>query len=196
MVGMFTGSETIEEALAAVGDLLQAGGEEIAVVVVGGATLNLLGIVRRSTSDVDVIAQAYRDEAGQLRLAHAEPFPESLQRAIQTVARDFSLAADWMNAAVGKQWAQGLPPSTSEEITWRTYGGLDVGLVGRRALITLKLFATVDQGPKSVHHQDLVELAPTDDELREAAAWVETQDASPIFPQLVQEAVAFVQRSR
>ena len=69
-------------------------------------------------------------------------------------------------------------------------------LVGRRALITLKLFATVDQGPKSVHHQDLVELAPTDDELREAAAWVETQDASPIFPQLVQEAVAFVQRSR
>lgn len=37
------------------------------MVVVGGATLNLLGIVRRSTSDLDMIVPAHRDETGELQ---------------------------------------------------------------------------------------------------------------------------------
>lgn len=53
--------------------------------------MNLLGIVRRSTSDVDVIARAYRDDRGGLHLAQAEPFPAALQDAIETVARYFGL---------------------------------------------------------------------------------------------------------
>ncbi len=39
--------------------------------------MNLLGLVQRSTSDVDVIARAHRDEDGALHLSPAEPFPES-----------------------------------------------------------------------------------------------------------------------
>lgn len=186
----------IDTALSAVGDLLGAEGVPIDIVVVGGATLNLLGIVHRTTRDVDVIARAYRDNEGALHLANAEPFPEVLERAIQTVARDLGLDRDWMNAAVGKQWSQGLPPGIEDDLQWRPYGALHVGLVGRRTLIALKLFAAVDQGPRSVHMQDLMTLAPSDGELAHAAEWVVTQDGSSLFPRMVEQAVEHVRQHR
>jgi hypothetical protein len=184
----------IETALAATGDLLRAVGEEISIVVVGGATMNLLGIVRRSTNDVDVIARAFRDDEGSLSLCQAEPFPASLQTAIRTVARDFGLPANWMNAEVGAQWVHGLPPRILEDITWRTYGNLHVGLVGRGTLIALKLFAAVDSGPRSVHVQDLLAVAPTDAEWEESRRWVSTQDAYDGFLALVDEMIEHVRR--
>ncbi len=189
--------EQLEAALTAVGELVAVEGERVAVVVVGGATLNLLGIVRRATSDVDVIARAYRDEAGELRLERAEPFPPTLARAIRTVARDFGLSDEWMNAVVEAQWAQGLPPGLLEDTTWRNFGGgLDVGLVGRPTLIALKLFAAADGGPHSVHVQDLMALAPGPEELELAAGWVRTQDAAPEWGALVEEVIRHVGPSR
>lgn len=185
----------IEEALSAVGELLAAERTHVSIVVVGGATLNLLGIVRRSTRDVDVIARAFRDEEGTLHLTRAEPFPPALRTAIATVARDLGLPGDWMNAEVGMQWSQGLPPWILADIEWRPHAGLSVGLVGRRTLIALKLFAAVD-GTSRVHLQDLLALRPSDAELGESAAWVEGQDAAAEFPALVAEVVAHVRRSR
>jgi hypothetical protein len=44
--------------------------------------------------------------------------------------------------------------------------------------------------------QDLTILAPGDDELGRAAAWVSTQDGSPLFPQLIQQAVEHVRQHR
>ncbi|MFP3948181.1 MAG: hypothetical protein ACLFWG_05575, partial [Longimicrobiales bacterium] len=70
--------DRIRRALSAVGELLEADGERIAVVVTGGATLNLLGILERTTTDVDVIARAEPDEEGSFRLREAEPFPPVL----------------------------------------------------------------------------------------------------------------------
>jgi Nucleotidyltransferase of unknown function (DUF6036) len=193
---VFTGPAQIEGALRAAGELLAAEGAEVDIVVVGGATLNLLGIVRRTTRDVDVIARAYRDADGRLRLAQAEPFPEPLERAIAAVARDLGLEPDWLNADVGKQWVAGLPPGIEHDVEWRTYGGLRAGLVQRRSLIALKLVEAVDQGPRSVHMQDLLAFAPTDGELRSAASWVATQDTSPEFPRMVQQAVEYVAQHR
>jgi len=189
-------AESLEEALAAVGELLAAEGERSAIVVVGGATMNLLGIVRRSTSDVDVIARAYRDARGDWRLEPAEPFPAALDRAIRTVARDLGLTEGWMNTVVGAQWLHGLPPGLAEDMVWRNYGeGLDVGLVGRRTLIALKLFAAADGDPGSVHAQDLVALRPTEEELESAAVWVRTQDAAAEWASLVEEVIRHVERS-
>jgi hypothetical protein len=54
------GSAGIGLALARVGELLAADGEAFALVVLGGAALNLLGIVERATRDVDVLASASR----------------------------------------------------------------------------------------------------------------------------------------
>ncbi len=84
----------------------------------------------------------------------------------------------------------------TEDITWRNYGGgLDVGLVGRRTLIALKLFAAADGGPGSVHTQDLVALQPTPAELASAAEWVRTQDEAPEWTFLVEEVCRHVDRS-
>ena len=190
-------AKELEAALRALGELLAAADEPAAVVVVGGATLNLLGVVRRATNDVDVIARVSRDEDGALRLERAEPFPPGLALGIRTVARDFGLSEDWMNAAVEAQWTTGLPPGLLEDTTWRNYGGgLDVGLVGRQTLIALKLFAAADGGRLSVHLQDLEALAPTSAELESAALWVRAQDAAPEWTSIVQDVIRHVERNR
>ncbi|HKP75198.1 MAG TPA: hypothetical protein VJT67_06610 [Longimicrobiaceae bacterium] len=187
----------LEEALSAVGGLLAVEDAETAIVVVGGATLNLLRLVERTTDDVDVIARAVAP-IGDVPavLVPPDPLPDALRRAIRRVSRDFGLAGDWMNTAIAGQWKRGLPPWLGHDIQWREYGGLQVGLVGRRTLIALKLFAAVDQSIRSVHAQDLIALAPTDGELEQAAEWVLTQDASEVFPRLVAEMVEHVRGRR
>lgn len=187
--------ERIRSALNAVGELLAAEGEHVAIIVAGGASLNLLGIVRRTTTDVDVLARAERRGDG-VDLREAEPLPPALVTAIRTVARDFGLGEQWMNADVGQQLSQGLPPGLTAGLTWKTFGGaLDVGLVGRQTLISLKLFAAADQGPRSVHMQDLLRLEPTNAEFANAKAWVETQDAAAEWPGIVEEVIRRVETS-
>jgi hypothetical protein len=143
---------TLDQVLDAVGDLLEAQGEQVGIVVVGGASLNLLGLLERTTGDVDVIARVHFPEDSEERiLVPPEPIPKPLVDAIRTIARDFDLPADWMNTVIGAQWEYGLPPGFADDLTWKPYGGLLVGLAGRRTLIALKPFASVDQGPESVH---------------------------------------------
>ena len=184
-------TDTLEQALKALGDLLLYAGEIHRVVVVGGVAIVLGGYHSRSTADVDVIARVEDVEAQPL-LIPPDPLPGPLLQAIEQVGNDFGLDPEWMNTVVAKQWDQGLPPYAAEELTWRTYGGLEVGLAGRKTLIALKLFAAVDLGARSVHMQDLLRLVPSEEELVEAASWVVTQDVSPIFQSNVQEAVTYV----
>lgn len=179
---------TLDTVLHALGDLLSVEGEAVRLIVVGGAALSLLGLVERTTDDVDVIARA-ESEASPTAPLPPEPLPEALTRAAATVARDFGLPPDWLNTEIAAQWRTGLPPGLADDLTWRRYGGLRLGLVGRRTLVTLKLFAAVDRGPRSVHFQDLLALRPTAEELGAAAAWVRTQDAHPDFASLVDQVV-------
>jgi hypothetical protein len=51
-------TRVLDPALAAVGELLEKARTEVALVIVGGATLNLFGLIDRTTQDVDVIARA------------------------------------------------------------------------------------------------------------------------------------------
>lgn len=179
----------LERGLAAVGDLLAAEGVEVGIIVAGGTALNLLGVVQRTTDDVDVLA-ILRDRAGSdgVTLAPPDPLPEPLQRAIARVARDFQLPEDWMNTVVGLQWQTGLPLGLERRLRWRRYGGLRVGLVARYDLIFLKLYAAADSGgPSSVHFQDLLALRPTERELQAAAAWVREQDPTPEFSTIVEQ---------
>jgi hypothetical protein len=184
---------SIERGLSAVGELLAADGVELGIVVVGGTALNLLGIVQRTTSDVDVLA-VLRDgtHPSTEALRPPDPLPEPLQRAIARVARDFQFPADWINTTVGLQWQTGLPPGLADRLHWKRYGGLHVGLADRIDLIYLKLYAAADSGgPTSVHVQDLLALRPTARDL-EAAAWVRTQDPTPAFAGILAEVMAHV----
>jgi hypothetical protein len=176
---------------------LAAEGVEVGIIVVGGTALNLLGIVQRTTNDVDVLA-ILQDRAGSggVTLAPPDPLPEPLQRAIARVARDFQLPEDWMNTAVGLQWQTGLPPGLERRLRWRRYGGLRVGLVARYDLIFLKLYAAADSGgPSGVHFQDLLALRPTERELQAAVAWVREQDPTPEFSAIVEQVMTHARES-
>ncbi len=183
-----------EEALRAVGELLEFEGQNIAIVVLGGSAMILLGLVSRATKDVDVVALA-TESAGKTILRRPDPLPEPLVRAIERVAIDLGLEDDWMNAAAGGQWDTGLPPGIEERLTWRDYAGLRVGLVGRRDLVFFKLYAAADHaGPSSVHYQDLLALRPAPSELEQAARWIATQDASEAFAGVVDQVVRSAKR--
>ena len=177
----FDGADTIERALRLVGELLQARGERLHVVVLGGAAVNLLGFVSRATTDVDILAFARPDASGALRLVPPdEPLPKTLIDASRTVAIDLNLDPNWLNAGPASQWRTGLPPGLETRVHWTEYGGLVVGLVDRYDLVFFKLYAAVDDtGPASVHFQDLIALKPTDEELADASDWVRRQDPSP-----------------
>src|SRR5579862_6924549 len=187
----------IETALQRVAELLAFAGERYAIVVIGGAALNLLGIVDRPTVDVDILA--FREQ--RLR-PPPDPLPVPLTRAIATVARDLSLDEHWMNGGPALQWQQGLPDGLEGRIQWRHYGpierpdlGLDVGLVSRRDLIFFKLYAAADYAtPRSVHYKDLIALSPTSNELSMAAEWIRPQNASPVFHGILAELVAYARK--
>ncbi len=182
----------LRQLLQAVGEHLGAEDARRSALIVGGAALALRQLVTRTTEDVDVLALAI-DQAEPSRLKHPE-FDEVLLDAIARVARDHKLSPDWFNHECGAQWLTGLPPCASQDIAWLDFGGLQVGLASRETLITLKLFAAADNGPRSVHTQDLIALQPSANELRHAAEWVVTQDASPEFTSIVHEVVSYVCR--
>jgi hypothetical protein len=194
---LLDGTDDIELALLRVGELLEAAADPQAIVIVGGAALQLLGVVRRATRDVDILAFARRRRGSAWTLIPPPtPLPGALTAAVRTVGRDLGLVHDWLNTGPALQWKQGLPPGIATRIVWRQFAALRTGLVDRRDLILLKLYAAADDRPEGRHGQDLVALAPTDVELTAAARWVKTQDASPAFPDLVENVVSYVRANR
>lgn len=172
-------NEQLFRALEAVGDLLLSRGQSYACVVAGGASLAALGVLVRVTGDVDVMA--VRNAAGELVLAPSE-FPEFLASAIRDVSREFNMPDGWMNTQMAAGLKAGMPPGFGERLTWRTFGGLNVGFVGRRDLIALKLEAASDDPPHgrtNVHLGDLISLDATPAELDEAAQWVLAVNVDP-----------------
>jgi len=184
-------------ALQAAGALLARRGEQAAIVVVGGTALNLLGVITRATQDVDVIAAGTPSgTAPPSEIRAPDPLPDVLMRAVVTVARDLGLPDDWLNTTVARQWVTGLPPGFAARVTWRQYGGLWVGLAGRRDLIFLKLYAAADDvGPTSRHFKDLLALKPTADDLEAARRWIALQDASPEMHNVVDQVIAHVRQA-
>ncbi|MGQ0648143.1 MAG: hypothetical protein ACT4P7_11265 [Gemmatimonadaceae bacterium] len=184
----------LEQALRRVGELLDAVDEHYAIVILGGAALNLLGIVPRPTTDVDILAFARPATPVPIGMREPpDPLPTGLVRAARIVARDMALDENWLNAGAALQWRAGLPPGLEGRVHWRRFAALWVGVVARHDLIFFKLFAAADStGPASVHYRDLLALAPSSTELDQAAAWVATQDASPDFPTVLRTVVDHV----
>lgn len=166
--------QTIDLLLGALADQLQALGSHFEIVVIGGSALTALGLVRRATRDVDLLAVA---ENGELRLA--EPLPQALLAARAAVAADFGLAENWLNAGPTDLLKWGLPEALMSRVVSRSYGtALVAHFASRFDQIHFKLFAMVDQGGGR-HEADLRTLKPTQGELIAAARWSITQDPSP-----------------
>jgi hypothetical protein len=189
--------DDVMTALTRVGELLAAEGNRYAVVIVGGAALNLLRIVERTTTDVDILA--FADAAlgagppGPALHEPPDPLPAPLLRAARTVARDMELDPEWLNAGPALQWKTGLPPGLEQRVGWHRFASLWVGVVSRADLISLKLYAAADSsGTRSVHYQDLVALQPTATELDASVGWVATQDATEAFARQLGQVVTLV----
>lgn len=193
------GRTGIEQALQLLGELMAARGEQLRIVVIGGAAMNLRGLVSRATTDVDILAfgDPRAEESGNRSriMEPPDPLPAWLLRDIRTVAGDLRLDSHWLNTGPAGQWKQGLPPGLADRIEWRGFGPLEVGLVGRIDLIYFKLYAAADHtGPESVHFQDLLALRPSGAELDAAEAWTRHQDPSPEFTEVLRKVVRHAKR--
>jgi hypothetical protein len=166
-------TDLLEQALETLGAVLADRGTPIDIAVVGGGALMLLGLIRRSTVDLDVVGIV--DEG---RIGSALPLPTRLRVAVEDVARALDLPDDWMNGKFSQQLQLGLPDGFLGRTVARRYGDLTVRLASRIDQIFFKLYADVDRASRK-HHVDLVALAPTAEELNSAARWVRAQEADP-----------------
>jgi hypothetical protein len=171
----FSGS-SLERALGALGELLESRGVEYRLAVVGGGAMLLLGLLDRPTNDLDLVAQV--DERGT---ESVEPLPPALREGIVDVARALDLPDNWLNPGPASLLDLGLPEGFMERAHVRRYGSLELLLADRIDQIHFKLYAAVDQGPRSKHLADLRALDPNRDELLRAARWARTHDPSEGF---------------
>ena len=171
-----------ERLLSALGEQLAAAGERSELVVIGGSGLLSLGLIERSTRDVDLLALRTGDE-----LSSAKPLPSALEAARNRVARDLSLPTDWLNPGPTELLELGLPEGFIDRLEHRDYGeGLTVYFASRYDQIHFKLYALVDQGPGK-HEADLHALSPTEEELLAAARWSRTHDPSEGYAQMLRD---------
>lgn len=189
---MFQDDKEIEKILSALGEILDERGITIPeLVVCGGSALNVLGLVRRTTKDVDVVAFAENKE-GSYYLRSADPFPDGLEESIRKVARDFNLPETWLNSGPTSAVEFGLPDGLMKRVETKRYGKkLIVHFLSRYDQIHFKLYAAVDQGPGK-HLSDLGALKPDAQELLEAAEWSVTHDVSEGYRQSVKELLRYL----
>lgn len=161
------------------------GGSPISLVVCGGSALAALGLISRTTRDVDVLA-GLDDSKGEVNLYELREFPVWLSKAAEVVARDFGLPGEWLNLGPASQMKSGLPEGLGERLVKQRYGKwLAVYFIERIDQVFFKLYASVDRG--DYHVQDLLGLNPTGQEIEAAAEWCLTQDVSEGFRELLMD---------
>lgn len=179
---MAYGYEKIDQALRLLdGRLKLNGNNRCSIVVCGGAALNALQLIQRTTKDVDIVA--LMDSSNQL--VDPAPLPEELLTAAKEVADTLNLPQNWLNngpsSGDGGLFRLGLPDGFKDRLIKHYQGEkLTVYLVSRLDQIYFKLYAAIDQFG-SYHASDLKQLLPTDEELLGAVRWAATHDPSEGF---------------
>ncbi len=142
------------------------GGTFLSVAICGGAALNILDIVHRTTQDIDLVSP--------------EHLPPLFTEASNITAQYFNLKSDWINQGPVDLLKMGLPEGYFERCHPLTLGGNITWLITSRFdQIHFKLYASIDRG--GYHVQDLVALKPSSEELIQAVQWCFTQDVSEPF---------------
>lgn len=166
----------LEAALDTLGKLIEKRGLQYEVVAIGGGGLLLLGLLIRTTKDLDLVALVDKGE-----FVSAKLLPPPLIQAIEEVAITFDISRDWINGGPSDLLTFGLPEGFKSRMETIRLGGLTIHFAGRFDQICFKLYATVDHGPKSKHYEDLKYLQPNKIELEEAKRWCITHDPSEGF---------------
>jgi hypothetical protein len=139
------------------------------LVVVGGAAMALQGF-KDKTNDVDVI--------------RPEVLPEPIANGAANIARIRRLAPGWLNSNVAYMLSQtkaskALPEYFNEISRCIEVGkNLRICLIGRQALISLKLYAA--NPSYRTHSDDIRRLGPNAAEITEAVRFVLTMDSTEV----------------
>lgn len=177
----------LEQVLGALAEELADVGVAFDLVVIGGSALQALSLIPRPTRDVDVVALS-----GEDGLSSASPLPPALVDAAGRVARLFGLAPNWLNAGPADLLTFGLPKGFVDRLTPKSFGpALTILFASRLDQIHFKLYAMVDQGAGR-HQRDLEALAPTHEELLEAARWARSHDPSEGFLSVLLKVLAYL----
>ncbi len=169
-------TNTLDGVLKVLGQLLAERGLHYEVVAIGGGGLLLLGLIDRTTRDLDLVALVKGKE-----LVSASPLPLPLVQAAEQVGIALDLGKGWLNIGPASLLDMGLPSGFMRRVHIRKYKGLTLYLADRFDQICFKLYASVDQGPRSKHFADLAALNPTHNELQMAKKWCVTHDVSAVF---------------
>ena len=180
-------SPQLEQALQVLGTKLLDDGENYEIVIIGGASLLLLGYSDRTTKDIDIVGVI---EKGNL--LSADPLPQKLNKAIQEVGTALGMTTNWINSGPTTLLDFGLPKGFHERLIRKEFGALTVHLASRFDQISFKLYASVDQGPRSKHFADLKLLDPKNNELLSAKKWCLTHDQSQPFQDELNKALNYL----
>lgn len=166
----------IDVYLEALGDILDA--EEtgpVRLFICGSAALMMQGLIKRNrTRDVDCAGFVERVDGALI--IERPVLGRPLRDAIHRVARAYSLPETWLSFQSRMLLENGPPKGLAERLVVRQYGDrLTVMLASRRDMVMFKLKAAISR-EKDI--TDLVEIEPTDEELRDAADWCIKQGAT------------------
>lgn len=112
-------TENLEGALSALAAFLEeAGAPHETLVVIGGSALISLGLISRTTMDVDILAGVDAERG----LVDPRPMSEALRTAAEKVAREMQLDPHWLNTGPADQVLAGLPEGFLSRLSRRDYG--------------------------------------------------------------------------
>jgi hypothetical protein len=182
--GQFSGKAGIEKALKRLNaKMVYADLDPVELVSCGGASLNLMGWVSRSTGDVDIICAAEVTTKGGVQLLAGTTLPPRLLELIAEVGRELGLKEEWLNFGLAPLMEFGLPQGLDKRLTRKSYGRcLTLHVISRLDQIHLKLYAAMD--PKTrieTHLGDLMDLEPTEAQARAAVDWLLQRKTSADF---------------
>jgi len=144
-------------------------GEVIELTIVGGAAMALTGF-KNQTRDIDLLAPA--------RL------PAPLKAGIRHVSKAKRLPPEWINTSAANVLAKAgklkiLPDYFSEiSKTIEIGGNLKVSMLGRQALLSLKLWAASPSYSK--HTTDIMSMRPSTGEMKKAVDFVLNIDSTEL----------------
>lgn len=158
---------------------LAARGLSFDAIIIGGATLAILGVISRQTEDVDVL----------------DPnIPPEILKASQEFAKERSISQTSLN----ENWLNHSPESLRKYLrtNWRLrlqplWQGESIRLqtLGRIDLLGTKVLAYCDRGTDL---KDCLDLKPSREELLEILPWVKDYDGNPGWPAYVQSQIEFL----
>jgi len=183
---MLDSAEQIRTLFNSLSEVLEAeGSTHIGLIVCGGAALQIMGFVKRTTQDIDIVAFVHNGED-----IYPEPIPEQMQHAILRVAQDYELPDDWLNTGPKASQQLGLPEGLLQRASLEEYGKvLKVWYLSRYDQIHFKFYAVVDSGGPGKHLNDLMALQPQSDEIEAAALWTLTHDTSEGYQMMLLQAL-------